>query len=76
MLSIPTFEAQNGPVKTPWTLFRWQIHNLDMFPSMDLPGILTSSIMPFHNHVSILVHWFLDVSQGQQNWARGVMFVK
>ena len=60
--------------KTPPTFFRWQIQNLEMMPSMDLPGMPTSSVVSFHNVDSILVHWCLDVSQDQQVWACELFF--
>ena len=47
--------------------------NLQVLRIGDIPGMSISSIMPFHNHVSVLVHW---LSQGQQNWPRGLMFAE
>ena len=76
--STPSVGTQNGTLKSPPTLFRWQVPNLETLACGDLPvpGTSTSSIMPFHNHVSKLVHWFFDASQGQQIWARGLIFVE
>ena len=44
-----SFESWNRPLNPPPTHFRWQLHNLEMLPSMDLPGMWSSSNMPFHN---------------------------
>ena len=62
--------------KIPFDLFRWQVHNLEMLSIMDLQGMSTSFIMPFHSVNPILFHWFLDASHGQQIWARGLIFVE
>ena len=72
----PSFEAQNGPLKPPPTYLGVKVHNLQILQIVDLPGMSTSSNMPFHNHASKLVHWFLNVSQAQQNRPRGLIFVE
>ena len=55
-LITPTVEAQNGPLKPPPTYLGLKVHNLHILQVVDLPGMSTNSIMPFHNHASILVH--------------------
>jgi hypothetical protein len=55
-LGTPLVGSQNGPLKPPLTYFRWQVHNLEMLTSMDLPGMTTGSNMPFHNVDPKLVH--------------------
>ena len=75
-LSTPSVGTQNGPLKPPLTRLGLHVPNLHILHIWDIPGMTTSSIMLFHNHVSKLVHWFLDASQGQQIWARGLIFVE
>ena len=70
-LGTPSVGTQNEPLKPPPTFLGLDVPNLQILQIGDIPGMSTSSIMPFHNHVSKLVHW---LSQGQQNWPRGLFF--
>ena len=72
MLGTPTVEAQNGPLKPPSTCLGLKVPDLEILRIGDLPGMSTNSIMPFYNHASMLVH---RLSQGQQNWPHGLIFV-
>ena len=65
-LSLP-LSHKKGYSGSLW-LFRLDVHILQMFKYVDIKGMSTNSIMPFHNHDPISVHWF---SHDQQNWARG-----
>ena len=38
--------------------FRLNVHNLQSLHIVDLQGMSTSFIVPFHNHEPMLVHWF------------------
>ena len=73
ILGTPTVEAQNGAINPPLTCLGLEVPNLEILRIGDLPDISTNSIMPFHNHASILVH---RLSQGQHNWPRGLIFVE
>ena len=73
ILGTPTVEAQNEPLKPPPTCLGLEVPNLEIMRIRDLPEMSTNAIMPFHNHASILVH---RLSQGQQNWPRGLIFAQ
>ena len=73
-LGTPSVVSQNGPLlKSPPTYLGLKVHNLQILQIVDLPGMSTKSIMPFHNVDPILVH---RLSQGQQNWHHGLIFAK
>ena len=73
MLGTPSVGTQSEALKPPPTCLGLEVLNLDILQMGDLPGMSTSSIMPIHIHVSILVH---RLSQGQQNWPRGWFFAE
>ena len=70
--STPSVGSQNGPLKPHPTYLELKVHNLQVLRIVDLPSMSANSIMPFHNHVSKLVHW---LSRFHQIWPRGVFFV-
>ena len=76
MLSTSSVGTQNEPLKPPPARLGLDVPNLQILQIEDMPGMSTSFIMSFHNYVSKLVHWFLNASQGQQIWARGLIFVE
>ena len=63
-LGTPSVGPQNGPLKPPPTYLGLDVLNLQILRIEDVPGMSTSSIMPFHKNVDPkLVH---RLSQGQQ----------
>ena len=73
-LGTPSVGSQNGPLKPPPTYLGLDVLNLQILRIEDVPGMSTSSIMPFHKNVDPkLVH---RLSQGQQTWAHGLFFVE
>ena len=56
MFGTLRFGSLNGPLKPLPTYSSLDVPNLEMLPSGDMPGMSTSSIMPFHNVDPILVH--------------------
>ena len=55
-LITPSDGTQNGPIKPSPTYLGLDVPNLQILKIGDIPGMSTSSNMPFHNHVSKLVH--------------------
>ena len=58
------FDTHLDLLKNTMTFFRLHVFNLEILKIEDIPGMSLNSIMPFHNDVSKLVHWY---SHHQQN---------
>ena len=72
ILGTPNFGSQNRPLKPPPTYLVMNVPNLQILNMRDMPGISASSIIPFHNVDPKSVHC---LSQVQQNWLCGLIFV-
>ena len=55
-LGTPSVGIQNESLKLTLTCLELDVSTLQILQSGDMPGMSTSSIMPFHNHVSKMVH--------------------
>ena len=71
-LDTPSFRAQKGLFKAPLTFLGLAVCIQQILNFADIPGMSTSSIMPFHNVDPKLVH---RLPQGQQIWPRKLFFV-
>lgn len=56
VLGTSNFEAQIGPFEVTPSFSRKHGHLLQILKNVDIQGMSTDSIMPFHNENSILVH--------------------
>ena len=62
-IDTSTDEEQNGPLNPPPACLGLGDPNLQILRIRDLPDMSTNFIMSFHNHASILIHWFSWVQQ-------------
>ena len=71
-LGTPSVGSQNGALTPPPTYLGLDVPNLQILSIGDIPGMSTSSKIPFHNVDPTLVH---RLSRAQQNLPGGLIFV-